>query len=637
MRRAVRSISATVSWSPKRSNGIKTTFTPDAFGNVARLKNANNNTTQFSYFHGVLRNTTTPEYTLTRTINAEGTVASETQRGFTTRFEYDRLFRTTEVDPPIGNNIVTEYDNQDGSLRRVKRGSSVFTTELDGFGRVSGTSNSVQVKTDADWDACGRRVYQSYPFTGNNNIGTAFEYDDLGRLTKKTNTGPNTSMTYSYSGSNGIDVTIEDEEGRTIVQDWSAFGDPRDARLVKLTDAKGAQWQHEYNTLGGQTFLNPPGTAPNRSWTYNSKNQLVQETHPESGMLTYSYDAAGNVKTRTDAAFGRTTFHYDRNERLIRIDRPGGYDDIAMDYDDSDNRILLDNGDARSTFTYDGANRLERRGDVIDGVTFLTRYAYDGNDNLERIDYPSGQAVQYSYDTENRITLVHGGNTTFAADFEYHPSGGVASYRAGNDLTHNFTYDDRYRVDEVYDNGGVLDLRYTYDDVGNVTDTVDGRPGMNQTYRYDQLDRLTTANGFWGNGSFTYDRLGNMKTRTIDGVQSTHSYNVSKQRLTSSTNPADSFSYDANGNLIGDDAKVYTYTPENMLESATVESTVTEYRYDGDNLRKLKSSDGKAQFYVHGPGNQLLSEFEIGCEGELQSARDYVYAGARMRGYPESS
>ena len=610
--------------------GIKTTFTPDSFGNLARIKNANNNTTQFSYSQGVLRNTTTPEYTITRSINSDGTVASETQRGLTTRFEYDRLFRTTEIDPPAGNNIVTAYDNQNGSFRRVKRGSSVFTTELDGLGRVSGTSNSVQVKTHADWDACGRRVYQSYPFTGNISIGTAFEYDALGRLKKKTNTGPNTTMTYSYSGSNGIDVTIEDEEGRTTVQDWSAFGDPRDARLVKLTDANGAGWQYVYNTLGSQTLLNPPGSVPNRSWTFNSKNQLVQETHPESGTLTYSYRAAGNLESRTDAAFGRTRYHYDGNERLILIDRPGGYGDIAMDYDDSDNRTLLDNGDARSTFTYDGANRLERRDDVIGGETFVTRYGYDGNDNLERIDYPSAQVVQYSYDNENRITLVHDGNATFAADFEYHASGGVTSYRAGNDVTHNFTYDDRYRVEDVYDNGGVLDLRYTYDDVGNVTDIVDGRPGMNQSYRYDQLDRLTTANGFWGNGSFTYDRLGNMKTRTIDGLQSTHSYNVSKQRLTSSSNPAESFSYDANGNLIGDDAGVYTYTPENMLERATVGGTVTDYGYDGDNLRKLKSSDGKAQFFLHGAGNLLLSEFEIGCEGDLQSVRDYVYAGARM-------
>ena len=78
--------------------GIKTNFTPDNFGNVARIKNANNNTTQFSYSQGVLRNTTTPEYTITRTIDSDGTIASETQRGLTTRFEYDRRFRTTEVD-----------------------------------------------------------------------------------------------------------------------------------------------------------------------------------------------------------------------------------------------------------------------------------------------------------------------------------------------------------------------------------------------------------------------------------------------------------------------------------------------------------------------------------------------------------
>jgi YD repeat-containing protein len=209
-------------------------------------------------------------------------------------------------------------------------------------------------------------------------------------------------VTYTYS--NGIDITITDEENRTTYQKWFGFGDPRDAWLVGVADADGGGWGYHYNTLGQQTLLDPSGASPNRQWTFNARNQLEREVHPESGVTTYTYDAAGNLKTRTDGAFGRTTYHYDANERLVRIDRPGSFADILLDYDHSDNRTLLDNGEVRSSFFYDAASLLRRREDVIDGILFVTGFDYDGNDNLSRISYSSGQTAEYSYDSENRIT-----------------------------------------------------------------------------------------------------------------------------------------------------------------------------------------------------------------------------------------
>ncbi|MGH9463692.1 MAG: discoidin domain-containing protein [Vicinamibacteria bacterium] len=608
--------------------GIRTTFTPDTFGNVESARNANNHLTRFTYAHGVLKDTITPIYPITRTISPNGTVASETRRGLTTRFEYDTLFRNVLVDPPAGNDVLTEFDNQNGAWSRIRRGLSVVTTDLDGFGRVAGTSNSVGIRTDAGWDACGRRIYESYPFAGNDNIGTAFQYDALGRLTRRANTGPNTHVTYAYS--NGIDVTIVDEENRTTFQKWFGFGDPRDAWLVGVADAEGGGWGFHYNTLGQQILLDPPGASHNRQWTFNASSQLEREVHPESGVTTYTYDAAGNLKTRTDAAFGRTTYHYDANERLVRIDRPVPFPDILLAYDHSDNRTLLDNGVVRSTFAHDAANRLTRREDLIDGILFATGFDYDGNDNLARIAYSSGRTAQYSYDSENRITLVRDDSTTFATDFDYHPSGGVASFRAGNNILHTLTYDDRYRVEDLYDNAGVLDLSYTYDNVGNVRDIRDARPQMSQTYHYDNLDRLRLADGFWGSGEFTYDPLGNMRTKTVAGQHSVYTYDTSMQRLTSVSSPNESFTYGGNGNLIRDGQGAYTYTPENMLRTATIGSEVTRYDYDGDNLRKKKTRASETQYYVHGPGDRMLSEFEIGCDGVLGPLRDYIYAGSRL-------
>ena len=61
-------------------------------------------------------------------------------------------------------------------------------------------------------------------------------------------------------------------------------------------------------------------------------------------------------------------------------------------------------------------------------------------------------------------------------------------------------------------------------------------------------------------------------------------------------------------------------------------ASLATYRYDGDNLRTMKidSLNGGSRYYVHGPGGQILSEFEEACPGNRQFVRDYVYAGGRL-------
>ena len=89
---------------------IPTQFTPDAHGNVANTTDAHGHITRYTYDWGVLKNTITPMHTVTRVINPDGTVASETQRGFTTSYQYDGLGRRTRVQPPAGLAFQTTYN-----------------------------------------------------------------------------------------------------------------------------------------------------------------------------------------------------------------------------------------------------------------------------------------------------------------------------------------------------------------------------------------------------------------------------------------------------------------------------------------------------------------------------------------------
>ena len=211
-----------------------------------------------------------------------------------------------------------------------------------------------------------------------------------------------TSVSYTPSPSNGIDITIVDERGKTTVQDWVAFGEPTDCRLAGITDADGKGWTYTYNALGNLTRVHPP-TGPDRTWVYYGNEAggkpglLKTETHPESGAVGYTYDSAGRMETRADALFGTSIFGYDSDDRLTSVDRPGGAShDKTFGWDDRNNRTLLENKYVKSTFAYDGVNRLRSRTDVVNPCypatscttrTFVTGYSdYDGNDNLRQLD-----------------------------------------------------------------------------------------------------------------------------------------------------------------------------------------------------------------------------------------------------------
>jgi hypothetical protein len=642
--------------------GITTTYAPTqevpTRGNVWKVIDGRSKVVEYTYSWGLASVIKTPEFTVTRGINPEGTIASETRRGIRTDYLYDALLRPTTITPKIGNPTTFIYSDTGTSIQK-KRGNSTTTTSLDGMGRPTLVSNTVNVATRTGYDACGRAAYQGYPYTGQGDIGTSFVFDGLGRVKTRTNPGgPGTPVTWAtYTYTNGVDVTIRDENNRNTVQNWSAYGNPSDARLMAVTDAGSGPapgyspqtTTYTYHPLGGLKTVQPQA-GPVRTWTYKpGRNQVDTETHPESGLVSYTYDLAGNVETRNHPAkHGLTVFIYDGNNRLKTIDQQGnGYGslhDVYFDYDDSDNRTYLKNGTVQSDLGYDDANRLKSRRDRIGGTTFTTGYEYYANDTLKWIDYHTGTHVEYVYDNEDRLTRVWNGVSgaatyTYADTFQHHPSGAITSYRTGQTpqpLTHTVTLDPyRYWINAV-NAGGVVTATYGHDGVGNVTGLTDSGLGSG-TMVYDNVDRLLSAPASlaWGSASFTYDALGNRLTKTIGTSTVTYTYDQAKQQLTGATVPQlASYLHDGAGNLTSETGSAgsfgYTYTPTNLVATATVGAATSQYGYDGDDLRKRRKVGNVTSYYLHGPGNQILSELEQTGSGQVVPKRDYVYAGSRL-------
>ncbi|MBX7185677.1 MAG: hypothetical protein K1Y01_11080 [Vicinamibacteria bacterium] len=652
----------------KTENGVTTAFTPTAQGDISTstlgsTSDGRGQVTSFTYDWGREKDRTTPIFAITRVINSTGTVASETRRGFTTSFSYDNLFRLTTLTPPTIPSFpsaatTTTYDKS--GVREVSttttRGTVSTITTVDGFGRPRLKTDAMLVKVETTYDAAGRKATVSLPYDATISPipRDTLTYDALDRLTLLQHQD-NSHVGYAF---NGLAVTITDEESKITVQNWEAFGSPQSAQLVRVTEPDAGfgaiNTYYTYNAEGSLLGLDYGGNigapGPVRSWTYYLPNEafpglLKSETHPESGTTTYLYDSAGNVKSRTESNGRTTTNTYDGNNRLKNVaysDSPSY--NATIGYDDSDNRTSYSDSYVQQTQAFDGVNRLTARTDAVAGRSFDTGFEYDSNDRLRRITHPapSSRDVYYSYDNANRVTLVANAaaspSIVYANDFLYHPSGAIREFRpnGGTSPKQTFTYHPtRYWLASV--NTGLRSLGYGYDDVGNVTSITEStRTGMNRSFTYDNLHRLKTATGFWGGGArtYSYDNYGN---RTNDPMANTTSWLYdSGFRLTRpSSSGAATLGYNSLGNLVSDPSFTYTYTPANLIETATpvAGGSPATYRYGGDGQRVLKSQGSAKSFSIHGPSGEILSEFEeqpCGAQPILKWRKDTIYAGGRL-------
>jgi YD repeat-containing protein len=620
--------------------GRTTTFTRTAYGNVHTATNPNgpSHTTTYDYNWGIVTQIETPRHTTTRVINSDSTVQSETQAGRTTSFEYDKLLRIKKSTPPEGAEVLTDYATD---AVTVTRGASKTRMALDGFGRVTETeietgATTPKVRIETHYDAMGRKAEESLPFyQGGVKRFSTYTYDGLGRVTELKHPDNTTVATsYGIDPANGS-VGIKNENGIWTVQNWKGFGSPDDARLVSVTDTYAFTWHYSYNALGKLVKVQAPDSVV-RAWEYDG-DLLKKETHPESGDTTYTYDLAGNLKTKKDGRQTTFTYSYDLNERLEGI--TAGSRVTAFTYEQgSDNRETAAVDGVSTTYAYDGAGRLFRRVDVVPGeLPYSQEFRYDDRDNLQKVTYATNREVEFTYDAANRVTRVYDATRSqdYATTFAYHPSGALTSYKTSNNVTHEFAYDESRlwpsQIKVTNQSGTLWQLDYgQYDSVGNVRALADSRPNMGQSFEYDFLDRLKRAVGPYGEALYDYDANGNRKTN-VAATYCYQSQRLIRQGSTACDQPvgsAQAFGYDENGNMtsVNTPSQTYTYTPDNQLATSNVLGVSAAYRYDADGWRIAKSSGGATSVYTRGANGQLMSEMR------RTARRDYIYVGGKLIG-----
>ena len=152
-------------------------------------------------------------------------------------------------------------------------------------------------------------------------------------------------------------MTATDQAGkaRTLVTD----------ALGRLTDVYEDPGGNNFHT--NYAYLNNIVTvtqgSETRSFVSDTLGRLKSAANPESGTVSYTYDSAGNLLTRTDARSYVTTYGgYDALNRPTTITYSDGTPSVTLGYDAVANSIgqLTSISNANSATTYTTFDALGR-------------------------------------------------------------------------------------------------------------------------------------------------------------------------------------------------------------------------------------------------------------------------------------
>ena len=249
-------------------------------------------------------------------------------------------------------------------------------------------------------------------------------------------------------------------------------------------------------------------------FTYDKLNRLTLETLPGSRTNAYTYDAASNLKTVTDAG-GAVTYSYDNINRQSSIQEPGVASPISFAYTDTGpdadpltvdggqrNTISLPNG-VVTTNVLDAAGRLLDTASKTSGGTVLQRFSYMYAINgvmgalAAQEKDKDGATTNYGYDTLERVTsAVNSAGDDFAYTYDAASNITTKSVNAGTPAKY------------AYNAGNQLCWQLTT--AGNVPSTCSPPPAGATVYTYDADGNQLTNVG--GTQTAAYNRRLQMST-----------------------------------------------------------------------------------------------------------------------------
>ncbi|MBT3056560.1 MAG: RHS repeat protein [Candidatus Thiodiazotropha sp. (ex Codakia orbicularis)] len=587
-----------------------TTYGYDAQGNRTSITNALTQVTQVTAHDAVGRPLTIID-----------------PNGLTTNLSYDPRGRLTQQSLSDGvTTRTTQYDYDPvGNLTRVTQPDSSFISyEYDAAHRLIAMEDSQGNRIDYTLDAMGNRLSEQVSDSQGTLTRTQQQlHDELGQVRQLIDSQNNTTD-FIYDKNGNLTQTLDAKQN----PDNQSY-DPLD-RVKQQTNALNGITKYTYDGQDNITSVTDPNNLTT-TYEYDYLGNVTSQTSPDIGTTTYTYDEAGNRLTQTDARGITVNYSYDALNRLTHISYPDASLNVTYNYDQGTYGIgkLTSISDSNGTTTY----AYNAYGDLItqtrtssDSIVTTFSYDYDTYGRLASLTYPSGNSVNYTYDAQGQLSGLSyewsdGATQSLIGNLQTLPFGPVKAFDYGNGLSLTRGFDQDYQlISQTIP--GILQSSYQHDPVGNITDWQDLlSTGQDQLFDYDALYRLTSANGAYGDITYTYDATGNRLSLTLDGSTETYSYVPSSHRLQQILGSVtDDRTYDTAGNTLQSLIGSYTYDDTNRMVSFSKTGTTATYAYNGKGERISKNVDGNITRFRYGPAGQLLGEYDQNG----QAIREYI-------------
>jgi RHS repeat-associated protein len=530
-------------------------------------------------------------------------------------YGYDTAHRLTSIADLLGNTTTYTLD---------ALGDKTLTD-------VTNPSNTATWKHSGVFDALGRVTSD----IGGMGQTTKITYDPMGNTLTITPPSPSGKMTQKFDALNRLATHADPSPGGTTTYTYDAHN-----RVLSVQDANGNTTSYVYDGFGDRTQTASPDSGTSVFY-YNADRDLTQKVLPGPLTRNATFDALD--RNLTVAWTGDTTLNvtntYDQTGHGFGIGR------LTSSVDQPGTLSL----------TYDQRGNITKEIRKVTGVgTLTTSTSFDAASNVASITYPSTTLVTYTRDSMGRVTAVtakppgasKASNVVTGVTYEPLPefaatgSAPVTGVSFGNGVTGTYGYDLAYRPTTRVDAGtaSVQNLTYGYfanDSVETITDA--NNAANSQTLAYEATDWLETATsgtGGYGTFAFTWDKVGNVKTETVNGTKTTYTYTAGTNRLASfkAGTTTETVATTSAGNIgtftIGSTAEeTLVYNEANQLASSTSTSQMAGYEYDltGQRLEKSLSGSNPILYQFSRTGGQLLAENDL----HKGQTADYIYLNGR--------
>ena len=290
----------------------------------------------------------------------------------------------------------------------------------------------------------------------------------------------------------------------------------------------------------------------------------------------------------------------------------------------------------RVTYSYNLGGQLTHvHGYKSYGYDYVNKIGYDKFEQRTYLKYCNGVETFYSYDPQRRrlqnLAVNAGGKTIMDNAYSYDAVSNVLgvqnnaplpqSGKAGGQMSHSYTYDALYRLSTV--NG-------TYKGADNKTASYTLAMGYDNMHRITSKKQHLTQSNVQFNGTlnagydltYTYNSDEGKKFQ-LASVRDTNYRTEETPTDSTNINNGHKYEYDLNGNLVyintsrvkrdgKEDEKAteqkYKWDEENRLLAADENGFVSNYWYDADGERTVKTSGENEAIFVN-------SEFSGGNTG----------------------